>query len=277
MPTDISLKELLTQDSATPTTHTVLRCNFYHMEIESDNYEKYVDYASKSLLNAYIDNSYLSSVFEREGFTGITKLFNERFPPESNEFGVRTGDFGEIIAHMVLQDVFGHTIPVMKIRYKTNWEKSAFGVDVVAFHLHPNDPSQDTVVFSEVKASKHSDYGVDIVFNEIRQLVEEGQPESKQKMRNAVRFVSERLFEQNNFELEKRIYRFLDCYTNPQYIESFYPFLVRDKATWDSSILDAVTIIKPEPEKVILCVFALHNLEQIMNAIYQRATQWGHS
>ena len=162
----------------------------------------------------------------------------------------------------------------MKLRYKTNWEKSAFGVDIVAFHLHTSDPSQDAVVFSEVKASKQRDYGVDKVFDEINLLVEEGQPESKQKMRNAVRFVSERLFAEKQFELEKRIYRFLDCYTNPEYVEAFFPFLVRDKATWENDALSGKTLQKPEPDKVILCVFLLDDFENTMNSVYLRATQW---
>ncbi len=269
-----SLINLLTPNSTNPTQHPSLKCRFYNLEINRLEDHDYLEYASNSLREAYVDNGYLSSVFTREGFEGVTKLFSERFPPPSNDFGVRSGDFGEVIAHMVLQDVFGHTIPVMKLRYKTNWEKAAFGVDVVAFHLHPSDPSQDAVVFSEVKTSKQKDYGIDKVFDEISLLVEEGQPETKQKMRNAVRFVSERLFGEKQFELERRIYRFLDCYTNPKYIEAFLPFLVRDKATWNNDALDGKTFQKPEPDKVILCVFLLDNLEDTMNAIYLKATQW---
>lgn len=131
------------------------------------------------------------------------------------------------------------------------------------------------MVFSEVKASKQKDYGINKVFDEIRLLVEEGQPESKQKMRNAVRFVSERLFGEKQFELEKRIYRFLDCYTNPKYIEAFFPFLVRDKATWNNDALDGKTLQKPEPNRVILCVFLLSDFEGTMNAVYLKAAQWG--
>lgn len=274
MPSKKSLSTLLTPNSVNHTQHPSLKCQFYNLEINPLENQAYLEYASNSLREAYVDNDYLSSVLAREGFEGVTKLFSERFPPASNEFGVRSGDFGEVIAHMVLQDVFGHTIPVMKLRYKTNWEKAAFGVDVVAFHLHESDPSQDTVVFSEVKASKQKDYGIDKVFEEISLLVEEGQPESKQKMRNAVRFVSERLFGEKQFELEKRIYRFLDCYTNPKYVESFFPFLVRDKATWNNDALSGKTFQKPEPDKVILCVFLLDNFEDTMNACYLKAIQW---
>jgi len=70
-----------------------------------------------SLQEAYVDNEYLATIFSRDGFEGVKNLFTEKFPPKSNEFGVRSGDFGEIIAHMVFQDIFGYTIPIIKLRY----------------------------------------------------------------------------------------------------------------------------------------------------------------
>jgi hypothetical protein len=50
--------------------------------------------------------------------------------------------------------------------------------------------------------------------------------------------------------------------------------LVRDKATWNNDALSGRTLQKPEPDKVILCVFLLDNLEDTMNAVYLRASQW---
>lgn len=72
------------------------------------------------LVDFYVDNNYLYTVFLRDGFAGVAKLFEARFPPKNAKFSIRTGDFGEVVAHMVLQDVFGHTIPIMKICYKIN-------------------------------------------------------------------------------------------------------------------------------------------------------------
>jgi Holliday junction resolvase-like predicted endonuclease len=214
-------------------------------------------------------------VLEREGFSGVAKLLEEKFPSEDNPFSVRTGDFGEVVGHMVLQDLFGFTIPVFKLRYKTNWERAAFGIDIIAFRLHDNDPQKDTVVFAEVKTSKTKDYGVKTVFEEIESLVAEGLSEARQKMRNAVRFVSERLFEQQQYELERRIYRFLDCYTNPHYVEAFFPFLVRDKRTWGEDALDGIVVNKLDPNRVVLCVFLIGNLEEAIQAAYEIAAKIG--
>jgi hypothetical protein len=167
------------------------------------------------------------------------------------------------------------TIPVFKIRYKTNWEKATFGIDIIAFRLHDRNPEEDTVVFAEVKASKAKDYGVKEVFEEIEILVDEKQSKAKQKMRNAIRFVSERLFEQGQYELERRIYRFLDCYTNSNYIEAFFPFLVRDKRTWGEDALDGIVLDKLDPDRVILCVFLIGDLEKAVQVAYERAVKAG--
>jgi hypothetical protein len=211
------------------------------VEVDDSHCRQFHAYAGAALREAYVDPEYLASVLKREGLSGVAKLLEEKFPSADNPFSLRTGDFGEVVGHMVLQDLFGLTIPVFKLRYKTNWDKAAFGVDIIAFRLR-DDTQKDAIVFAEVKTSKTKDYGVKQVFDEIESLVAEGQPEAKQKMRNAVRFVSERLFEQQQYELERRIYRFLDCYTNPRYIEAFFPFLVRDKRTWRDDALEGIIL-----------------------------------
>ena len=189
------LKNVLIPTSTKPRRHPSIGCQWYDLEVDDSHRQEFQIYAGEALRDAYVDSKYLASVLKREGFSGVTKLFEEKFPSEDNPFSIRTGDFGEVVGHMVLQDLFDLTIPVFKLRYKTNWEKAAFGVDIIAFRLHEKNPEEDAVVFAEVKASKTKNYGVKKVFEEIEELVEEGQSEAKQKMRNAVRFASERLFD----------------------------------------------------------------------------------
>lgn len=265
-----TLINFLSPGSDKTQTHPTLGCLYLNMEVASSSREQYLEYISKAVRETYVDTNYLSTVMEREGFDGVAKLFKERFE-KNKDFGVRTGDFGEIVSHTILMDILGYSIPIYKIRYKTNWNKAAFGVDIIAFHLDENDSSKDTVVFGEAKASTQKDYGVEKVFEEIQQLVEDGQSEAQQKMRNAVRFVSERLYDLKEFDLEKRIYRFLDSYTNPHFIEAFYPFLIREKKTWATDVLEKIVLKKPEPERVTLCVFIVENLDDLIQDAYKRA------
>jgi len=268
----MTLIDFLSPGSDKTQMHPILGCHYLNMEVDSGTREQYVEYISKAIRDAYVDSKYLSTVMEREGFDGVAKLFKERFE-NNKDFGVRTGDFGEIVGHTVLTDVFGYSVPIYKIRYKTNWNKAAFGVDIIAFRFDEKDLSNDTVVFGEAKASTQKDYGVEKVFEEIKQLVEDGQSEAQQKMRNAVRFVSERLFDLKQFDLEKRIYRFLDSYTKPHYIEAFYPFLVREKNTWSDDVLQDIVIEKPEPNQIILCVFVIEDLNRVIDTAYENATK----
>jgi hypothetical protein len=268
----MALINFLSPGSDKTQTHPTLGCLHLNMEVDSGAREQYIDYISKAIRETYVDSNYLSTVMEREGFDGVAKLFKERFE-NNKDFGVRTGDFGEIVGHTVLMDIFGYSIPIYKIRYKTNWNKAAFGVDIIAFRLDENDPSNDAVVFGEAKASTQKDYGVEKVFEEIEQLVENEQSEAQQKMRNAVRFVSERLFELKQYDLEKRIYRFLDSYTKPHYIEAFYPFLIRDKHTWSDDVLQKIVIKKPEPNQITLCVFVIEDLDKVIDIAYEKATK----
>lgn len=231
----------------------------------------------EALREAYVDPEYLAAILQREGFDGTAKLLEERFPSTENKLAanVRIGDFGEVITQAVFKDLYDLQIPVIKIRYKTNWDKAAFGVDVIAFRLNDTDPTGDSIVFAEVKASSQKSYGVRDVFEEVEDLATEGQSETRQKMRNAVRFVSERLFEQGQHELEQRIYRFLDCYTNPEFVEAFVPFLVRDKRTWGEDALEGITLNSLDPDNVRLFIFLVDDMGKAVRAAYELAAKVG--
>jgi hypothetical protein len=268
-----NIKRLLKSGSGKRCRHQTIGCEKYDLEIELARSAEFCAYAGEALLEAYVDPQYLASVLQREGFSGGQKLLEERFPPTDAPFGVRIGDFGEVVGHMVLEDFFGFTIPVMKLRFKTNWDRAAFGIDIIAFRLDDQDPHKDTVAFAEVKTSKQRDTGVVEVFREIASLAAEGQSEARNKMRNAVRFVSERLFEQGQHELEQRIYRFLDCYTNPHHVEGFFPFLVRDASTWADEALDSVEQKTVAAPRVVLCVVMIGDLEETVQAAYDAAAR----
>jgi hypothetical protein len=265
------LTDFLNPGSTDRQKHPGLGCSWLNMEVDPAQQDQLIGYLGKVIQNTYVDSEYLNSVLEREGFVGAAKLFKERYE-KNNSFGVLTGDFGEIIGHTVLMDIFEYKIPIFKIRYKTNWKKAVFGIDIIAFRLD-DDPSKDAVVFSEVKASSRKGYGVKTVFDELKNLVENDLPEEKQKMRNAVRFVSERLYDQKQYELEKRIYRFLDSYSNPHYIEGFFPFLIRDKNTWNNDALKNIVIEKPDPNRIVLCLFVIEDLDKVIQAAYAKASQ----
>jgi hypothetical protein len=274
-PSTLTLKNILTPTSTKRRRHPSIGCHQYDLEVDDGRCREFHAYAGEALREAYVDPEYLATVLEREGFSGVAKLLEEKFPSEDNPFSVRTGDFGEVVGHIVLLDIFDLTIPVFKLRFKTNWEKAAFGIDIIAFRLHDEGHQKDAVVFAEVKTSKDKDYGVEKVFEEIESLVAEGQSEAKNKMRNAVRFVSERLFEQQQYELEQRIYRFLDCYTKPHYVEAFLPLLVRDKRTWGEDALDGIVLDKLDPNRVVLCTFLIGDLEEAVRTAYEMAAKVG--
>lgn len=266
-----TLKNLLKPGCGKRRRHPAIGCHKYDLEIDHERSTDFCAYTAEALRVAYVDPQYLASVLDREGFAGVRKLLEERFPSPDNPFSVRTGDFGEVIGHVVLEDIFGLTIPVLKLRFKINWEKAAFGVDIVAFRLDEHQPERDAVVFAEVKTSKDKDYGVVDVFKEIESLVGEGHSVARNKMRNAVRFVSERLFDQGQYELERRIYRFLDCYTHPDYVEAFFPLLVRDSQTWKDDALDEVALEKLDPDRVVLCIVLIGQLENAVSRAYELA------
>lgn len=251
--------------------HPKLGCVWYNLEVDPSKNKDYVDYLGQSIKDAYVDPQYLARVMNNQGFDGVAEYLKEKLPKKRGFFDVRKGDFGEVLGHVALIDLFNYSVPVFKLRYKTNPQKAVFGIDIIAFRIDENDPKKDVVVFGEVKTSKQRNYGVKDVFDEIN-LLTKNNLKAKQKMRNAVRFIAERIFiETKDINLEDRINRFLNCYKKPSYIEAFYPFLVRDKSTWHPSALDSMVALKPS--RTVLCIITVDDLENVINDVYRRAAQ----
>jgi hypothetical protein len=251
--------------------HSSIQCHQVDLELDDNKMPEFHNYVGKALRNAYADPDRVATILRREGFDEAANYVRERFPTKDNPFHIRDGDFGEVVTQVLLQDLFRMSIPVIKLRYKTNWQRAAFGIDVIAFRLYDNDPSLDTVVFAEVKASSNKKYGVAKVFQEIEELVQERQSEINQKMRNAVQFVCDRLAEQGKQDLEERLYRFTDCFTNPHYVERFAPVLVRDKTTWSEDALNGISLSTLKPDHVMLVVFRIRDLKQAIEMAYEQA------
>jgi len=271
-----TLKDFLLSLPLNDKKHQTIGCYQSDLQIDATKHQEFQVYMGKALREAYIDSEYLAKLLKREGFDRTTRLIQSKFPPTPNidKFNVRLGDFGEVMSHVVLQDFFSFIIPIIKLRYKTNSDKAVFGIDVIAFKLHENPiKDKDRIVFAEVKtAYKSGDYGVKTVFEEVDKLL---QPEARQKVRNAVVFICERLFEKGNLDLEERLRRFLDCYSKPEYIEFFAPFLIRESKLWKEKYLDGIKLNNIQCNKVKLCVVLIDGLETVIETSYQLAGDLG--
>ena len=247
--------------------HHHLGCVYQYYEIKRGDDPEFFDFLRERVKNSYIDAGYLANVLKNEGFAGIAQLLEDKFPSKNALFNVRTGDFGEAVTEILFEDVFDLTIPVKKLRYKTNRDKASFGIDVIAFKLAENE-ADDVIVFSEIKASKNKTYGIDDVIQETDELAAHSD-KGKQKIRTTIRFISERLFSEGQRELETRISKFLEKKTNQNVTESYIPCLIRDIATWGHDALDNKSFANSPPERTLICVCALESLEKAMDEAYK--------
>ena len=247
--------------------YSQLNCLYLYYEIKKGDDVEFFDYLRERVKDSYINAEYLTKVLREEGFTGVAQLLEDKFPSANSHFGVRPGDFGEVVTEILLEDVFGFVVPVKKLRYKTNRDVASFGVDVIAFKL-AEDRKKDTVVFSETKTSKNKDYGIDDVIQEIDELAG-FTDKGKQKIRSTIRFISERLFSEGLHELETRISKFLEKPPNQTGEESYIPCLIRDMATWNHNALYNKSFVKAPIERTIICVCALENLEKTIDEAYR--------
>lgn len=247
--------------------HTHLNCLYQYYEIKRGEDSEFYNFLRARVKDSYIDAMYLAKVLRDEGFTGVAKLLEDTYPSANANFGVRPGDFGEVVTEILLEDVFEYFIPVKKLRYKTNKDKSSFGIDVIAFKL-ADCKNDDAIVFSETKTSKEKAYGIDDLIQEIDELAG-CTDKGKQKIRSTIRFVSRRLFSEGQYELETRISKFLEKIPDPSNEESYIPCLIRDTATWNHNALDNKCFTSAPIDRTIICVCALENLERTIDEAYE--------
>lgn len=247
--------------------HQHLGCRYQYYEVAKGDDPDFFEFLRERVQNSYVDAGYLAKVLKNEGFSGVAKLLEDKFPSEKASFGVRTGDFGEAVTEILFEDVFDLLIPVKKLRYKINKDKPSFGIDVIAFKFADN-ATNDVIVFSEVKASKHKTYGIDEVLRETDELAAYTD-KGKQKTRSTIRFISERLFDNKQYELDNRISKFLEETPNQQNAELYVTCLIRDIATWGHDALDGKSFSNAPLERTLVCVCALESFEKAMDEAYK--------
>jgi len=256
----ITSKEIITK-------HQYLRCGYHYYEIKRGDDHEFFEFLRERVKDSYVDARYLAKVLKNEGFPGVAQLLEDTFPSEKAQFGVRTGEFGEVVTEILFEDVFDLLIPVKKLRYKTNRDKASFGIDVIAFKLADNE-ADDEIVFSEIKASKNKTYGIDEVIQETDELAAHSD-KGRQKIRTTIRFISQRLFEDKQYELDNRISKFLEKSPDQQTTTSYYPCLIRDTETWGHDALDNKCFVNTPLGRTLVCVCALESLQKAIEEAYK--------
>lgn len=184
---------------------------------------------------------------------------------------VRQGDWGEIVAGLIVANIQKLSIPIRKLRWKINKNKSVFGTDLIAFNL--GDPITD------------------IHYYEIKTRVASHKKEGKAPDRNYISIIAHNsLAKENNmpnemladflmrYYVEQKDYasaaKFKDIVKNPSgYKRNFELFFIVEKDQYTDAIFDELHKLPPQLSPLRVTVIIINDLQSIIDETWKDIEQ----
>ncbi|MCB1174530.1 MAG: DUF1837 domain-containing protein [Leptospiraceae bacterium] len=115
-----------------------------------------VKYLQETIITSYRTLDFYNFHLGKEAtLDEIRQYINEQVVPKNeNQFdrNVRHGDWGEILAGLIVTYFQDLIIPINKLQWKFNKDKAVFGTDLIAFN---NNEKIDDIFFYEIKTRKN--------------------------------------------------------------------------------------------------------------------------
>lgn len=222
-------------------------------------------------LGCHIRESYLSpermqEILKENGLARLAIQVRRKLPRKQE---TRVGEFGEIVSRVILEDIFGLRVPVIKIRYKTHRDIPVHGMDIVAFRFGDND-RDDVLYLIEVKTATSSSYCRSSQ-NVIKKKLSVLDMEQILDELNQILDWLPKLKDDGTPNRERnRVLAFYNRYEQDETGEiKLAPFLVQERAYWsERNITELVEAAFDHPTNIV--VVKLRELRQLIDEIYRR-------
>lgn len=221
-------------------------------------------FLGKEILTSYRNLEYLKFKYREEPKQKlIDYIDNYVIPSKKNQIArnVWQGDFGEILAGLIVSYFFGFVVPIHKMRWKFNKDRTTFCTDMVAHN--PSGPIKD-VFYYEIKTrlairkevvNHVSNY---ITVNAHNSLLRDEQIPNE----GIADFLSRYYFEQGDFDAAMK---YGDVVSNPgSYNRKFELVFVIEASRYIADILDALHNLPPTLKPLSVTVVLIQGLGRLI-------------
>ncbi len=220
--------------------------------------EELADALGREVLDNYADREWLERRLERLGYDRLAAhVRGTLLPPAGN---TRTGDFGEIVAGLVVRRHLGFLIPVQRLRYKDSPSGTQRLIDVVAFKFR-EPPELTTIAVSEVKT--RTGKAASIAADAAKQLAD-----AVDDLALSLSYIDRRLTEQGKHALAERVLALLD--PQARYELDKHVFVVTDVATLHEDALDRLEQADGDKD-LAASIVLIAGLKDVISDSYQAA------
>ncbi len=190
-------------------------------------------------------------------------------PKNENQFdrNVRQGDWGEILAGLIVTYFQNLVIPINKLQWKFNKDKAVFGTDLIAFN---NNGKIEDIYYYEIKTRLNPDTkeGENPTRYYVSIWAHNSLLKDKLSPTESIADFLER------FYVEKKDYKtaskFKEIVKNPQdYNKKFEIFLIVEKTKFTEEILIELNSLPPKLDPLNVTVVLIDNLGDLVNKTWK--------
>ncbi len=236
-----------------------------------------LEYLSKETLVQYRSLKWIKERYKTEDKSELIKyLYDSVFPSTTNQINknVRQGDFGEILSTLIVEKFQNLKVPISKLRYKFNKDRSVFCTDLVS--INQGEVITD-IKYYEVKT--RITYAKDTA-----KKAYEGLAKDEAKLDETIADFLDRLyFEQaevlnqaGNSEEAETFYKiskqFGEIVRDPtKFNRSFEIVLIIEKNVFNEEMINELNGMSILLSPIEVSIFLVDNLKHLVSDVYQGA------
>jgi len=215
----------------------------------------------KEILDAYKDISFLKFRFKSKPRNDLVSyLENNILPSMKSQLSknVWQGDFGEILASLIVSYLRGLTVPLKKIRWKLNKEKSVFATDMVA---HNTGEDITDMYYYEIKtrldltAKRNSKYVTILAYESLKK--------NENIPNNAIAdFLSQLFYYKKDYDNANKYTNIVDEVNSVN--RNFELFFIGEKSTYKEEILDELNSLPPQLASLNVTVVLIDDFKNLV-------------
>ncbi len=233
--------------------------------------ENLVDFLGKEILGAYRNLDDLKIMYETEPPEKLDEYIdNYIFPTDTmGEKIVKPGDFGEIVANLIVSYFLKLEVPISKLKWKFNPNKAVFCTDMVA---HNQGDKIKNLYYYEIKTrqtvTKKEGHHFSIhAHNGLSNDMASGHD-------GIADFLMRYYSELKDFDKAKKYHNII---LNPkQYNKLYELFFIVDKTAYKEEVLSDLEAMPPTLKPLNITLVLLDNFRALVDKCYDRSRKQAH-
>lgn len=218
----------------------------------------------KEQLNSYRNIDFLKIHYKTEPRQNLVDYLNNQVLPSlTDQFHVWQGDLGETLGSMIVSYFQNLDVPLKKMRWKFNKDRSVFCTDMIA---HNKGNSITDLYYYEIKTrqSLNSKESIGrstsyITIHAHNSLLKDKDSPTE----GIIDFLSRYYYEKDDLDNSSKYH---DIIKNPNsYNKKFELFFIGEKTSYISNILDDLDSLPPQLSPLNVTVVLIHNFKQLVS------------